>query len=251
MSQLLPPPSILPSGSLVDAYLRDSGGPTQERSTAQQLNEIQKYCTEHGLQLRHTYTDEAKSGGSTAGREAFNSMLDTYRAEEKRPQGLIIWNYARFARDLDDSIYYKSLLKSQNITVHSLTDPVPEGHYGRIVELFIDISNEEKRRQTSTDAKRGLRDLVLTHRCVPGTPPRGFRRIPVTIGERRDGSARTAHRWEPDPALIPKIQKAFQMKAAGATLNQIHKETRLYGSLNSYRTFFINPINTGNKFIIP
>lgn len=242
---LLPPPSTLSPNAIVDAYLRDSGGPSQERSTEQQSNEIKAYCLAHKLQLRHTFSDEAKSGGSTTARQSFNTMLDLYRDPEKRPQGLLLWNYARFARDLDDAIYYKSLLKSQNITVHSLTDPIPEGQYGRIVELFIDITNEEKRRQTSTDAKRGLRDLVLQHRCVPGTPPRGFLRTPHQIGIRRDGTPRIAHRWQPDPDLIPKIREAFKLKSTGATLNQIHTKTRLYGSLNSYRTFFTNTIYIG------
>jgi site-specific DNA recombinase len=242
---LLPPPSTLPPNAIVDTYIRDSGGPTQDRSTDQQLREIQKYCATHKLQLRHKFIDQAKSGGSTATRESFNAMLDTCAHAETRPQGLLLWNYARFARDLDDAIYYKSLLKSQHVTVHSLTDPVPEGYHGRIVELFIDISNEEKRRQTSTDAKRGLRDLVLLHRCVPGSPPRGFYRSPVNTGTRRDGTPRIAHSWEPDPEKIPIIQEAFAMKAAGASLSQIHAKTKLYSSLNSYRTFFNNQIYIG------
>ncbi|MBT3189605.1 MAG: recombinase family protein [Anaerolineae bacterium] len=242
---LLSPPPTLPTGSLVDCYVRDSGGPTQERSTDQQIQEIQQFCNKHNLELRHIFSDVAKSGGSATGRDSFEKMLDTYRAPNNRPSGLLLWNYARFARDLDDSIYYKSLLKAQNITVHSLTDPVPDGHYGRIVELFIDISNEEKRRQTSTDAKRGLRDLVLNHGCVPGKAPHGFMRTPVKIGTRRDGTDRIAHRWEPDPKMLSKVREAFKMKAAGATLSQIHAKTRLYGSLNSYRTFFANKIYIG------
>ena len=243
---LHPPPSTIPIHSTVDCYLRDSGGPTQERSTHQQRNEIEKFCTEHGLNLRHVFSDEALSGGSTANRESFTAMLAIYeRNEDDRPAGLLLWNYARFARDLDDSIYYKSLLKTQGITVHSLTDHVPEGHHGRIVELFIDISNEEKRRQTSEDAKRGLRDLVLGHGCVPGLPPRGFMRVPVNVGTRRDGSERIAHRWEPDPEKIELVQEAFKMKSAGASLSEIHKKTKLYGSLSSYRTFFNNPIYLG------
>ncbi len=121
----------------------------------------------------------ARSGGSTVGREDFNRMLDLYRTPSQRPHGLLLWNYARFARDLDDAIYYKALLRNRQIAVHSLTDPIPEGQYGRIIEFFIDISNEEKRRQTSTDARRGLRDLVLRYGCVSGVPPIGFKREPI------------------------------------------------------------------------
>ena len=105
-------------------------------------------------------------------------------------------------------------MRKRGIIIHSLTDPIPEGSYGHIVEVLIDISNEEKKRQTSRDAKRGLRELVEKHGCVPGTPPRGFMREPVEIGIRRDKSVRIAHRWVPDPEWIPRIQQAFKMRAA-------------------------------------
>jgi DNA invertase Pin-like site-specific DNA recombinase len=241
----LPPPSALPPGSIVDAYVRDSGGPRQDASTSQQLEEIEAYCLERGLQLRHRFQDIARSGGTIVGRDEFNRMLDIYRNPERRPHGLLLWNYARFARDLDDAIYYKALLRNFSIIVHSLTDPIPEGPYGRVIEFFIDISNEEKRRQTSADAKRGLRNLVLQHGCVPGKPPRGFRRVPVHIGSRRDGSEHIAHRWEPDPELVPVIQRAFAMRASGASLWTIQKETLLFGAVNSFKTFFINRLYIG------
>jgi DNA invertase Pin-like site-specific DNA recombinase len=229
----------------VDAYVRDSGGPRQQASTDQQIAEIEAYCIHHSLQLRHKFNDAAKSGGSTIGRDDFNRMLDLTRRPEDRPQGILLWNYARFARDLDDAIYYKALLRNRGVIVHSLTDPIPEGQYGRIVEFFIDISNEEKRRQTSTDAKRGLRDLVTVYGCVPGVPPRGFIRQSVTLPPRRDGSPRIAHRWVHDPDLKERVRKAFEMRASGSTLAQIHTELLLFGSINSYKTFFVNRLYIG------
>ena len=241
----LPPPSSLPPGSIVDSYRRDSGGMRQEQSTDQQLKQIQDYCVQYNLVLRHNFVDEAKSGGSTIGRDDFNRMVDLYRHEEQRPAALILWNYARFARDFDNSIYYKALLRTYKIVVHSINDPIPEGDYGRIVELFIDLSNEEKRRQTSADAKRGLRELVEKYHCVPGVPPRGFKREQVTIGQHRDNSPRVAHRWIPDPEFIPRIKQAFKLKAAGASLAQIHEQTAIFKALNSYQTFFANKLYIG------
>jgi DNA invertase Pin-like site-specific DNA recombinase len=161
-----------------------------------------------------------------------------------RPAALLIWNYARFARDLDDSQYYKSTLRKRDILVHSITDPIPEGPYGKVVEMIIDISNEEKKRQTGRDARRGLQDLVRLG-CMPGTPPVGFVRQPVEAGFRRDGSRRTASRWVPDPEMIPRIQRAFAMRAAGESLAEINAQTRLYGGINSYRTFFSNKLYLG------
>jgi site-specific DNA recombinase len=244
MSHIAPPTTLVP-GSIIDAYVRDSGGPRQDASTDQQVSEIQAYCNTYGLVLRKTYADVARSGKTTAGREEFTNMLDSTTRPEDRPKGLILWNYARFARELDDSTYFKSLLRKRNIIIHSLTDNIPEGPYGRVVEFFIDISNEEKRRQTSKDAKRGLRELVQKHRCVPGVAPLGFLREPVDLGVHRDGSKHIAHRWIPDPEMLGRIRSAFEMRASGSTLRQIHQTLGIYGALNSYKTFFSNKIYIG------
>jgi site-specific DNA recombinase len=240
----LPPPSTLLPGANVWAYLRDSGGPSQDRSVGQQKAEIEAYCQRHGLSLTLVFADVARSGGSTTGRDQFNEMIDMSVHKSTRPAALLIWNYARFARDLDDSQYYKSTLRKRDILVHSITDPIPEGPYGKVVEMIIDISNEEKKRQTGRDARRGLQDLVRLG-CMPGTPPVGFVRQPVEAGFRRDGSRRTASRWVPDPEMIPRIQRAFAMRAAGESLAEINAQTRLYGGINSYRTFFSNKLYLG------
>jgi len=241
---LLPPPSTLPAGSGVWAYLRDSGGEGQDRSIARQLEAIHAYCQTHKLKLVHAFKDEAKSGTSTAGRDDFQRMIKLSNTGEDLPNGLLLWNYARFARDLDDSTYYKSLLRRNGLIIHSLTDPVPEGTYARFVETLIDISNEERSRQTSIDARDGLRSLVQQG-AVPGTPPRGFKREPIITINPRTGEQRKNHKWVIDKKLAPKVRKAFTLRAGGATLIEVHKSTRLYGSLNSYKTFFTNPIYIG------
>jgi DNA invertase Pin-like site-specific DNA recombinase len=217
----------------------------QEQSTSQQLRQVQEFCAHYGFQLRHRFIDEAKSGGSTAGRDEFNRMMALYEHEDQRPHGLLLWNYARFARDIDDAQLNKIVIRKWGIQIHSLNDSVPEGDYGRFIEFFIDMSNEEKRKQTSVDARRGLRELVERYGCVPGTPPRGFTRERIHIGAHRDGSPRYAHKWVPDRDTSPLVLKAFQMRAAGNSLGQIHKETHLYGSINSYATFWPNKLYIG------
>ena len=241
---LIPPPSTLPQGSTVWAYLRDSGGENQDRSITRQLEVIQAYCAQHRLELVHVYRDEAKSGTSTAGRDDFMRMIAQSDKHENNPDGLLLWSFSRFGRNLDDATYYKSRLRRNDIIIHSLTDQIPEGPYSRFVETLVDISNEERSRQTSIDAKDGLRSIV-SQGAVPGTPPLGFKRVPISTINPRTGDARKNHRWEPDKKFLARIRKAFQMRASGVTLSEIHKTTRLYGSINSYRTFFTNKIYIG------
>jgi len=241
MPEYNPPPADLPPGSLVFAYLRDSGGPTQEQSTAQQEQEIIEYCKAHGLALTHIFSDVARSGGKTNGREQFMMMIDATHNPATCPQGLIVWNFARFSRDADDSDYYKSLLRKRGVIIHSLTDMIPDGPYARLVEKIIDISNEEKRRQNSRDVKRGLAALVREG-YNPGTPPRGYRAVQVPRGQTRDGRQRFASRWEPDPEHFPLVQMAWRMRAEGASYKQIQDATggNLYKSINCWHDFFRN-----------
>jgi len=239
-------PTNLSPGSVVDTYLRDSGGPRQDKSTSQQLNEISEYCARYNLILREAYVDARKSGGSTVGRDQFARMMEFYKHKTNRPAALLLWNYARFARDIDDAQFHKIVLRRQwGIIVHSISDQIPEGKYGKLAEYFIDLANEEKREQASYEARRGLRDLVQIHGCVPGVPPTGFRRIPVDLGDRKDKSKHIAHRWEIDSEYIHRIKRAFEMRAVRTSNREINAETRLFNSLNSYKTFFTNKIYIG------
>jgi DNA invertase Pin-like site-specific DNA recombinase len=243
--RLEPPPSTLPPGSTVWAYLRDSGGPTQDSSVEQQRAVIEEYCARHGLVLIHPpFEDVHKSGTSTKNRTEFEYMMSLSASERLRPKGLLIWNHARFSRGGPyDVQFFKSTLRQRGIVIHSLTDKIPEGKFAPVIESLIETANQAKAEEAAMGAWRGLRHLVKQG-AVPGTPPRGIRRTPITVRS-ESGSEHIAHRWEPDPHFAHRVLTAFEMKAAGKSLAQIHRATRLYGSLNGYTTFFQNCIYIG------
>lgn len=245
--QYSPPPPGLPVGARVWAYLRDSGGPSQDQSVGQQESEIIAYCKRYALSLVKVFRDVAKSGGSTIARDEFMAMIEQSEDTAIRPQALLIWNFARFSRDYNDFVFYKSTLQRRGVMVHSLTDSIPVDDFaGRIVETVISLANEEKRRQTSRDVKRGLKSLV-SKGFAPGTPPRGYVAIPVNIGERRDGSARIVSKWEPDPVLSEFVKIAWQLRAAGKSYKEITEATKgkLYTSAPSWHSFFRNKAYLG------
>jgi len=240
---IIPPPPALTPGSTVWAYLRDSGGSGQDRSIEQQRQIVQDVCRQHGLVLEHLFEDAAISGKSTSGRSQFDQMLSLSAQPEKRPRGLLIWNFARFARNTDDSQIYKGILRKRGIIIHSLTNNIPEGPFSAVIETLIHVADEQKRAEAAAGAWRGLHSIVAQG-AVPGTPPRGFVREPMTVTSER-GITRTAHRWVPDPEMLPRIRKAFAMRAEGRSLKEIKAETRLYKDLNSYQTFFANRLYIG------
>jgi DNA invertase Pin-like site-specific DNA recombinase len=243
----IPPPSGLPSGSTVWAYLRDSGGASQELSVSQQRGEVEDYCQRFHLALLHTFADEAKTGTTDVGREAFADMIDMAANPDLRTDGILFWNFARSGRNLDDTIYYKAMLRKYGLIVHSMTDPIPEGEYGRVVEVIIDISNQERARQTSRDVRRALQALARQGYAVGGLPPRGYLAEKVTIGHKRDGRPRVVSRWVEDPELWELCKLAWALRAEGKTYSEIRKATggHIYESKNCWLTFFSNKTYLG------
>ncbi|GAB4504347.1 MAG: hypothetical protein Fur0043_13410 [Anaerolineales bacterium] len=242
MPDYMPPPSTLTPGTIVWAYLRDSGGPAQEQSVPQQEAEVRAYCKRHGLILARVFADVGKSGGSVNQRLNFLEMIDLTQDATIRPAGILVWNFARFSRDVDDADFYKATIRKRGVVLHSLTDPIPEGLWAGVVEKIIDIANEEKRRQNSRDVKRALESLVVQGYAPGGTPPRGYISVPTTIGVRKDGRPRIVAKWEPDPELWSLVQLAWKLRAEGKSYGEITKATKgkLYKSSTCWVSFFSN-----------
>jgi len=241
--EFIPPPASLRPGAHVFAYLRDSGGDGQEKSVKQQEDVIRAYCQRHNLVLARVFADVARSGGSVEKRAEFLAMIDVTKTKEDRPSALLVWNLARFSRDVDDSDFYKSTLRKRGIIIHSLTDQIPTGTFGPVVEKLIDVANAEYRRQNSEAVKRSLRELVQAGFAPGGrVAPKGYISIKVNNGMKRDGRERTASRWEIDPDLAPLVALAFRLRAEGKSYSEITKTTggRLFKACNSWKSFFSN-----------
>lgn len=235
----------LPSQSQVVTYLRDSGHEDQELSVEQQERAIRAWCEENGLLLTRIFIDAAAPGSSTIGRDAFQEMIAHFHHPDCREAGIILWKYNRFARDIDDAQYYKADLRRRGFVIHSMNDSVPTGLDGRLFESAIDWMNARYLEDLRADTKRGLHHIMDQHRAIGGTPPRGFKREPVTIGSRRDGRPHIVHRWAPDPQLIETVRLAFSMRAAGRSYREIQQATGLYKNKNCWPTFFRNRIYIG------
>lgn len=234
-----------PPGSSISAYLRDSGGEDQDLSVDQQENAARKWAAENNLVISNIFRDIATPGSTAVGREAFQRMIQHFRDPECHEAGIIIWKYSRFARDIDDAQFYKADLRRRGFIIHSLNDSVPNGTDGRFFESAIDWMNERFLEDLSLDVKRGLHHLVEQYGGLGGTPPRGFKREPVNLGNRRDGTPHIVHRWSPDPELWDRCKLAWQMRSTGASYRQIHAATGIYTSINSYKTFYDNRLYLG------
>jgi len=234
-----------PPGSRILAYLRDSGGNDQDLSVEQQEAEVVKWCDENGFILEHVYKDVAKTASTVVGRDDFDRMMHYIRSKNCLATGVLLWRYNRFARDFDDAQFYKADIRRRGYIVYSLQDKIPDGANGRFFEAAIDWSNAKFLEDLSVDVRRGLHHNVEKYGGLGGRPPKGFKREIITIGTRRDGTPHNIAKWIPDPELWETCRLAWKMRADGASYPEINKATGLFGSLNSYPTFFKNRLYIG------
>jgi site-specific DNA recombinase len=252
--------SLLPPGSRVTAYFRDSGGDEQERSIDQQRREAEAYCARHHLVLVRVFTDEARPGGTVVGREAFEELIhycrqmapDVRRRSPDAPAGVLLWDLKRFARNTLDNAFFKADLRRRGYELVFLSDNIPSGDIGHAYEAMLEWKAQQDLDDISKDVKRGLSDLVSTRGpdgqylgLCPGRPPTGFRGEPYTLGTKRDGRPRLVQRWVPDPETWGLARRAWEMRVQGSSYTEIHQATRLFQSIGCYATFFRNRIYTG------
>jgi site-specific DNA recombinase len=239
------PPADLPPGSVVDAYLRDSGGEGQDRSVESQFTEVQAYFKKQSWIMGEVYKD-SRSGKSASKRAGFEKMLKDYETGRRKPQGLCLWDYARFARNTREAVLYIASIENQGIIVHSLTDNIPDGEYKDLLRLVKHMGNQAEREKNSAAVKRELHQLLENNGAMFGTPPRGFVREPLPpTHNARTNETRIHHKWVPDPSLAPLVLRAFEMKAQGATTAEIMQATGLYKSSGCLTTFFANKLYKG------
>lgn len=246
-----------PAGAPVVTYSRDSGGDEQDRSVDQQLAAYQAFADEHRLVIVQNFADRARPGSTTVGRDGFEAMIAYMHTHGHKSQmpvaGVLLWKHNRFARNLDESQFYKADLRRRGFTLHFLADDIPDaGSATPIFEALLEWKAQQDLKDISTDAARGLMSLVTTRKpdgtyegFSPGTPPMGFMREMVKHGVKRSGAVRMASRWVPDPATWDRCRQAWEMRAAGASLRAVHDATHLYKSVNCMSTFFANEIYRG------
>jgi DNA invertase Pin-like site-specific DNA recombinase len=232
-------------GDRVIAYLRDSGATGQELSTEQQEEQLRAWCDQNSLVLTQLFIDAARQGSSTEKRDQFQEMISFLHDRNKKEKGVLIWSLSRFARNQDDSDYFKADLRRRNKIVWSMTENIPDTTEGRLIEKIYDFSNEKYLENLSIDVKRGLHHNVSEYRAVPGNPPFGFKKTTKVIGVRRDNTPHIVSTWIIDPDYVPIIQQAFKMRAAGYQIEDIHNQFHIMKNRSSYSTFFRNPLYTG------
>lgn len=211
------------------AYIRVSTDDQLEYSPESQLREIKNYAISHDMifQEEYVFLDEGISGRKAKKRNAFNQMIGVAKAQPKPFDVILVWKFSRFARNQEESIVYKSLLRKQlDIDVISISEPLIEGPFGSLIERIIEWMDEYYSIRLSGEVTRGMTEKALRGEIQASTP----------FGYRKEGS-----KWiieENEAAIVRYIFEAYNQRNS---FGIIAKEANMMGA----RTKHNNPTHSG------
>lgn len=140
------------------AYIRVSDERQDEYSPDSQLKKIREYAAKEGYQIPDDYVfyDDGISGKSTRKRDEFNQMIAIAKEKEHPFDKIYVWKFSRFARNQEESLVYKNLLRKKDVAVVSVSEPLPEGPYGALIERIIEWMDEFYLINLGSEVKRGM-----------------------------------------------------------------------------------------------
>ncbi len=159
------------------AYIRVSTDDQIELSPESQLEEIRKYAQREGILLLddQIYIDAGISGKKAERRPEFMRMIATAKSPDCPFSVILLWKYSRFARNQEESIFYKSILRSKcGIDVVSVTEPLIAGPFGSLIERIIEWMDEFYSIRLSQEVKRSMKINAERGR-LQATPSFGYR----------------------------------------------------------------------------
>lgn len=141
------------------AYIRVSTDDQIEFSPDSQLEKIKLYAQRNQILLpkEFIFVDEGISGRNAAKRPAFNEMIGLAKRKPKPFDVILVWKYSRFARNREDSVVYKSMLrKDLNIDVVSISEDVGDDKMAILFEAMIEAMDEYYSINLAEEVKRGM-----------------------------------------------------------------------------------------------
>lgn len=154
------------------AYIRVSTDRQEELSPDAQKRLIYDYAKNNQIELNEEdiYVEIGISGKSADKRPEFQRMIATSKEKNHPYDVILVWKFSRFARNQEESIVYKALLKKNNVDVISISEPLVEGPFGSLIERIIEWMDEYYSIRLSGEVKRGMQEKVLKHGYVHTAP---------------------------------------------------------------------------------
>lgn len=191
------------------AYIRVSTDDQVEYSPDSQLKLLREYAKKNDYILpdEYIFQDDGISGKDAEHRPAFNHLIALAKSEDHPIDTILVWKFSRFARNQEQSIVFKNMLRKAKVEVRSISEPVdPDSAFGSLIERIIEWMDEYYLINLSTEVKRGMNERFERGEIV--TPP--------SFGYKVENGI-----YVPDPEEAPIIKRIYQMYLDGIAISRI------------------------------
>lgn len=191
------------------AYIRVSTEDQIEYSPDSQIRKIREYAHSHHITLPEPFIflDEGISGRYAAKRPAFMQMIQTAKQKPKPFDVILLWKFSRFARNRQDSIMYKSMLRKEcGIDVISITEQLSDDPTSILIEALLEAMDEYYSINLGQEVKRGMNEK-FSRGGIVAPPPYGYRLA--------------GNQLEPDPVQTEIVRGIFQDYLSGLSCRRI------------------------------
>lgn len=158
-------------------YIRVSTDKQEELSPDSQKRLLLDYAKSHHMIVppEFIYIESGISGRRADKRPKFQQMISTAKSDSHPFDVILLWKFSRFARNQEESIVYKSMLRNKcHVDVVSISEPLIDGPFGGLIERIIEWMDEFYSIRLSGDVIRGMTENAMrgSYQC---RPPLGYR----------------------------------------------------------------------------
>lgn len=200
------------------AYIRVSTDKQEELSPDAQKRLLIDFAKKNNMSLlaENIYIDNGISGKKADKRPEFLKMIGLAKSKEHPFDIILVWKFSRFARNQEESIVYKSLLKKNHVEVVSVSEPLVDGPFGSLIERIIEWMDEYYSIRLSGEVLRGMTEKAL----------RGGYQSSLPLGYRMNKDTGIPYIYEDEAIIVKKIYKDY---IAGHSYLEIARELNALG----------------------
>ena len=145
-------------------YIRVSTDAQEELSPDAQKRLLLDYAKKNDIIVSNAFIfAESVSGRHAQKRPEFQRMIAMAKQPNHPIDVILVWKFSRFARNQEESIVYKSMLKKDNVEVVSVSEPLVDGPFGTLIERIIEWMDEYYSIRLSGEVLRGMKEKALKH----------------------------------------------------------------------------------------
>lgn len=145
-------------------YIRVSTEDQAELSPDAQKRLLLDYAKKNNIIVSNAFIfAESVSGRHAQKRPEFQRMIAMAKQPNHPIDVILVWKFSRFARNQEESIVYKSMLKKDGVEVISVSEPLIEGPFGTLIERIIEWMDEYYSIRLSGEVLRGMKEKALQH----------------------------------------------------------------------------------------